>query len=116
MVLLQFGIECAIAAPQLFQKNIVHDARSFYQLGQSLAITGGELGDIHAQLGRRQARGHFIQLGGIGKLRGRWFFPSSCANCGGKKKYEEDESSHGHLDRDPASVEARRGPLSLMVW
>ena len=95
---------------EVFQDNVPQTITNFY------AVAGGKLREIYAQLSRRQARSHFIQLGGIGKLRGRLLLFGRCAKCGGKKKYKEEESSHGHLDRDPASVGARRGPSILNVW
>ena len=65
-VLLQLFIERAIAAPELVHEDEIEHARGFHQLGEGLAVAGGQGGLIHLQGHRRESRGHSGELRQIG--------------------------------------------------
>ena len=65
-VLLQFGVQLAIAAPELVHEEVVEHARGFDQFGQRLAVAGGERGGIVLRGHGRETRAHLFQLIQIG--------------------------------------------------
>ena len=65
-VLLQFGVELAIAAPELVHEEVVEHAGGFHEFGQGLAVAGGERGGIVLQGDGRETRAHLFELIQVG--------------------------------------------------
>ena len=65
-VLLQFGVEVAIAAPELVHEQVVEHAGGFDQFGQGFTVAGGERGGIVLRGHGRETRAHLFQLIQIG--------------------------------------------------
>ena len=65
-VLLQLGVQLAISAPHLVEEQVVQHARGLHELGQRLAVAGGERGVIVLRGHGRETRAHLFQLIQIG--------------------------------------------------